>query len=728
MGCKEALFTLGDKPELRYPAARRALESMGFASTLDYLRHAAERVFEETGLLPHLNPGVLQLQDIEKLRPAAPSIGLMLESASPRLCEKGQAHWGSPDKRPDVRLATLEDAGRCRVPTTSGILIGIGETRLERIESLLALRDLHERFGHLQEIIVQNFRAKPGTPMAACPEPPADELAWTIAVARLLFGPDMSIQAPPNLSPDSLRRIIDAGINDFGGISPLTPDYVNPEAPWPEITSLEALVEDCGQLLHERLCIYPGYVRDAARWVDERWLPALAERSDERGLARGDTWFSGSNRPPEPRGPRRAFVGGSALRRALERAENGERLDEEEVVTLFRADAAGFDAVVEAADRCRRETVGDEVSYVVTRNINYTNVCGLHCHFCAFAKGKTSEELRGAPYLLSIAELQRRVREAWSRGATEVCLQGGIHPAFTGETYLEILRAARDAAPAIHAHAFSPQEIWNGAETLGLSLEKYLGRLADAGLATLPGTAAEILDDGVRARLCPDKVSTAQWLQVVETAHRVGLKSTATIMFGHVDNAHHWARHLLKIRDLQALTGGFTEFVPLPFVHMESPMYLRRHSRRGPTWREAVLMHAVGRLALHPLVPNVQVSWVKLGQQGAAVCLEAGCNDLGGTLMNESISRAAGAEIGQELSPAGMQQLSRSLGRTPRQRDTLYRTASEERQQAAMHAQPLAPMINSALQRTQDARLPLRDMAAPPPSRKLATKLARSEG
>jgi len=710
LGCKEALFTLGDKPELRYPKAQRALDEMGFATTLDYLAHAAERVFEETGLLPHLNPGVLEPADIERLRRVAPSIGLMLESASPRLCGKGGPHWGSPDKEPAVRLATLEAAGRCRVPTTSGILIGIGETRLERVESLLALRDLHHRFGHLQEIIVQNFRAKPGTVMADHPEPPAEELAWTIAVARLLFGPAMNIQAPPNLSPDGLGRIIDAGINDFGGISPLTPDYVNPEAPWPQIARLEALADDHGQLLRERLCIYPEYVRRAGDWVDERWRPALAAGSDERGLARCDAWFSGSNRPPEPRTARKAFVGGDALRRALERALNGERLGEDEIVTLFRADAAGFDAVVAAADRCRREAAGDEVSYVVTRNINYTNVCGLHCHFCAFAKGKATEDLRGAPYLLSVAEIQRRVREAWSRGATEVCLQGGIHPAFTGETYLEILHAAREAAPGIHAHAFSPQEIWHGAETLGLSLDDYLRRLADAGLATLPGTAAEILDDGVRARLCPDKVSAAQWLEVIEAAHDAGLKTTATIMFGHVDGARHWARHLLAIRDLQARTGGFTEFVPLPFVHMESPMYLRRQSRQGPTWREAVLMHAVARLALHPLVPNVQASWVKLGPQGAAACLEAGCNDLGGTLMNESISRAAGADHGQELSPPAMQALIASLGRAPRQRDTLYRTVSEERHRVAMNAQPLAPVVNSALQRAQGAQLPALDI------------------
>ncbi len=703
LGCKEALFTLGEKPELRYRAARTALEDMGYESTLAYLREAARLVYQETGLLPHLNPGTMTAGEIAMLRPVAPSMGIMLESASPRLTEKGMPHYGSPDKNPAVRLATIEEAGKARIPLTTGILIGIGETRRERIESLLALRDLHIAYGHLQEIIIQNFRAKPGTKMANATEPELDELLWTIAVARILFGSAMNIQAPPNLSPGVLARLISAGINDLGGISPLTPDFVNPEAPWPHLGELARETAEAGKYLQERLTIYPEYARKADVWTDAAWHTALVRRIDAEGLPRTDAWSPGTNIAP-PAGLRTATSNiaesvSKDISAIIVRAECGERLSESEIVRMFRARGGDFEAVVNAADSLRRRVNGGTVTYAVNRNINYTNVCYYHCKFCAFSKGKTSEDLRGAPYDLSIDEIQRRTREAWDCGATEVCMQGGIHPNYTGETYLEILHAVKDAAPEMHVHAFSPLEVWQGAATLGIRLENYLLRLKDAGLATLPGTAAEILDDEIRSIICPDKISTDEWLEVMETAHGVGLRSTATIMFGHIDNPINWARHLLRIRDLQSFTGGFTEFVPLPFVHMEAPMYLRGAARQGPTWRESILMHAVSRLSLHPWIQNIQTSWVKMGHAGAIACLNGGCNDLGGTLMNESISRAAGAAHGQETPPAKMIELIRTAGRIPKQRSTLYGEVSLARIEAGMNAGQREDIFNTPIPR-----------------------------
>lgn len=701
LGCKEALFTLGEKPELRYRAARVALEEMGHASTLEYLREAAERVYQETGLLPHLNPGTMTATEITMLRPVAPSMGIMLESASNRLAGKGMPHYGSPDKNPALRLATIEIAGKARVPLTSGILIGIGETRRERIESLLALRDLHFAYGHLQEIIIQNFRAKPGTKMASAPEPDLDELLWTIAVARILFGSEMNIQAPPNLSPGALARLISAGINDLGGVSPLTPDFVNPEAPWPQLDELAREVAAAGKYLQERLTIYPEYARNADHWTDVAWHTPLIRIIDADGLPRTDAWSPGTNSAP----PREMFTAMSGttssvcpdLAAIIARAQCGERLRESDIVRMFRGRGDDCQAVIDAADSLRRQVNGDTVTYAVNRNINYTNLCYFHCKFCAFSKGKASEELRGLPYDLSLEEIQRRTREAWECGATEVCMQGGIHPGYTGETYLEILRAVKDAAPEIHVHAFSPLEVWQGAETLGMNLDVYLRKLKNAGLASLPGTAAEILDDEIRRIICPDKLSTAQWLEVMETAHRVGLRSTATIMFGHVDSSTHWARHLLRIRDLQTRSGGFTEFVPLPFVHMEAPLYLRGGGRRGPTWREALLMHAVARLSLHPQIQNIQTSWVKMGRDGAVACLSSGCNDLGGTLMNESISRAAGAAHGQEIAPAIMNELIASAGRKPKQRNTLYGDVPIERIEAAVDPHQIQEICNTPI-------------------------------
>jgi FO synthase len=690
-GCHEALFTLGDKPELRYRQAREELGALGFDSTLAYLAHCARLVFEQTGLLPHLNPGVMTAADLERLRPFAASMGLMLESAAGRLAEKGGPHHRSPDKHPAPRLATLRAAGELGIPLTTGLLVGIGETRRERLEALLAIRDLHHEFGHVQDLIIQNFRAKPGTRMAAAPEPSIDELLWTIAAARLLFGATMSIQAPPNLSaPESLPRLLAAGINDWGGVSPVTPDHVNPEAPWPEIAALEQGTRAGGRWLVERLAIVPAFASEPRRWLPPALRTAVLRRTDADGYVREPQWSAGAGTAPLPRyaaligrsgadaaptaGVAAAARGAPAPRLdvVIERARRGLRLDEPDIQLLFGADGEDFANVVAAADELRARVNGEAVTYVVNRNINYTNICTYSCGFCAFAKGRSARALRGPGYDLDLAEIGERVAEARARGATEVCLQGGIHPRYTGDTYLSIVQAARRAAPDIHVHAFSPLEITHGAETLGLGLESYLGQLRDAGLRTLPGTAAEILCDDVRAIICPDKVGTQQWLEVMRAAHRVGLRSTATIMFGHVESPRHWARHLLQIRDLQEETGGFTEFVPLPFVHMEAPLWRKGEARSGPSFREAMLMQAVARLVLHPLIGNIQASWVKLGRDGALLALRAGANDLGGVLMNESITRAAGGVNGQELDAAAMQAAIRSIGRPPRERTTLY--------------------------------------------------------
>jgi len=611
----------------------------------------------------------------------------MLESASERLCAPGGPHHGSPDKHPRARLASIRAAGEQRVPFTSGILIGIGETREERIDSLLALRELHAAYGHIQEIIIQNFRPKAGTRMAHWSAPPLEELLWTIAMARLLFAPSMNIQAPPNLNPDVLSRLIDAGINDWGGVSPVTPDHVNPEAPWPALDALERATNMAGKQLVERLAVYPAFARQAHKWVDPALRTALMRCIDADGWPRSDEWCPGARAALPDRGTRfsRLAVAGE-IPAILARAQAGATLGEAEIVRLFRCRGDEFAAVCAAADDLRHATNGDVVSYVVTRNINYTNICYFKCGFCAFSKGKLSENLRGRPYELSLTEIARRAREAWARGATEVCMQGGIHPSYSGATYLEICRAVKSAAPGIHIHAFSPLEVHQGAATLGVPVEEFLRTLQVTGLGTLPGTAAEILDDEVRAVLCPDKIDTRRWLEVMCAAHRSGLRSTATIMFGHVDRYEHWARHLLRIRKLQSETGGFTEFVPLPFVHMEAPIYLKGRARRGPTFREAVLMHAVARLALNPLITNIQTSWVKMGREGVKTCLRSGANDLGGTLMEETITRAAGAVHGQEITPAEMERIIRSVGRRPRQRDTLYRPVAEERYRTSFAA------------------------------------------
>ena len=676
LGCKEALFTLGEKPELRYRAAREWLTLQGFSSTLEYVAHVAAAVRDRTGLLPHINAGCMTAAEMAALRPVSASMGLMLESAADRLCEKGGPHYGSPDKQPALRLATIEEAGRQKVPFTTGLLIGIGETRDERIDALLAIRDLHDRYGHIQEVIIQNFVPKLDTAMAKSAAPSLEELVWTIAVARILFGPSMSIQVPPNLSPGALPALLDAGINDWGGVSPLTPDYVNPEAPWPEVARLERETALRGKHLDERLTIYPAYARSPDEWLDPAMRRAVFEHSDAGGMGRENSWRAGRSMslPSGSCAARRNGSGRSQIAQLVDEIwdRGADHLDVASWAGLFAARGDDFRHLCAAADAKRAAANGDELTYVVNRNINYTNICSYRCTFCAFSKGTRKHEGAEKPYLLDMDVLADRVREAGRRGATEVCLQGGIHPDFTGETYLEVLRTVKRVDPAMHVHAFSPLEVWHGASTLGVGLEEYLARLRDEGLGSLPGTAAEILHDPIRKVICPDKLTTDQWLEVVGTAHRVGLRTTATIMFGHLDSYTDWAIHLMRLRDLQKETEGFTEFVPLPFVAHEAPMYKRGQSRPGPTLREALLMHAVARLTLAPGFANIQASWVKMGRAGLREALRAGANDLGGTLMNESISRAAGAMHGQEMTVTEMHAMAASLDRRPTRRNTLY--------------------------------------------------------
>jgi len=707
-GCKEALFTLGDKPEARYKAARDGLKALRQDSTLSYLHDMAELVLKETGLMPHLNPGLMTASEFTALRKVSISMGIMLESASERLTEKGMPHYGSPDKAPAKRLETIRLAGEAGVPFTSGILIGIGETRRERIESLLALRTANEPFGHIQELIIQNFRAKPDTLMVNAPEPDLNELLWTIAQARLIFGSEMNLQAPPNLSPGVFHRIIDSGINDWGGVSPVTPDFVNPEAPWPHLKNLAEETAREGKILVERLAVYPSHLKQMDRWIDVELRPMVLGAIDGEGYVRGEDWAAGET-PNPPAGDLARVMhipklqATATLAAILDKAVAGKALSESEIVRLFKARGDEITHIAQAADTVRKQLVGDEVTYCVNRNINYTNVCYFKCQFCAFSKGKMSENLRGRPYDLSHEEIMRRTREAYDRGASEVCLQGGIHPEYTGQTYLDICHTIKQVVPDMHIHAFSPLEVWQGAKTLGQTLPEYLTALKEAGLGTLPGTAAEILDDEVRATLCPDKINTAQWLEVMEAAHGVGFNTTATIMYGHIEQYEHVARHLLRVRALQEKTGGFTEFVILPFIHMEAPIYLKGNARKGPTFREAILIHAIARLTLNPVFKNIQASWTKLGHEGVKACLNAGVNDIGGTLMNETITRAAGAAHGQETSPEEMEALIRSAGRNPRQRATNYGVVPEVQRQKSFGASVLTePSYTSAKRYDRD--------------------------
>ena len=695
-GCHEALFTLGERPEERYPAAAEWLAEHGYASTIDYLVAMAALVLAETGLLPHANAGALHAEELAALRAVAPSQGMMLESLRDDLL----AHRGSPDKVPARRLATLEAAGEARIPFTTGILVGFGENRADRIEALEAIAASHGRWGHVQEVIVQNFLPKPGTSMHAAAPCPTDTFLDAIALARLILPAEIHLQAPPNLS-DDFGVLLDAGIDDWGGVSPVTADHVNPERPWPDRDRLRIVTEAAGFELAPRLTIYPEYAIRPTEWVDPDLHFAVMDRSDAEGLGRDDPgavypqtvgevrnvgdgaevilvgrrssqWYVGTDAEPPPLVPVAGATAHGAVAEVLAGVEAGEVPGEAEIVTLFSARGREVGAVTELADELRRRTVGDTVTWVSNRNINYTNVCTFKCRFCGFSKGPKSLNLRGTPYLLTLDDIAERAVEARAMGATEVCLQGGIHPDFDGDYYIDVTRAVKAAVPDMHVHGFTALEVTEGAKRLGEPLSQYLRRLMDVGLATLPGTAAEILDDEVRAVLCSDKVNTQEWLDAHRTAHEVGLRSNVTIMFGSIEHPRSWARHLIRTRDLQAETGGFTEFVPLPFVHMASPIYLQHKARRGPTWREVVLMHAVGRIAYHGFIDNIQASWVKLGVSGVRQLLQAGVNDLGGTLIDENISRAAGASHGQGMNQQAFEDLVAPLGRHLEQRTTIY--------------------------------------------------------
>ena len=708
VGCHEALFTLGERPEARYPVAQAWLDEHGYGSTVDYLAAMCKLVLDETGLLPHANAGALYPDELALLRTVAPSQGMMIESLRPDL----DAHRGAPDKVPERRLATLEAAGELGIPFTTGILVGIGEDRADRLAALEAIAESHRRWGHVQEVIVQNFLPKAGTAMhQAAPCPPEAHLE-AIAFARLVLPEDVAVQAPPNLA-DDFGVLLDAGIDDWGGVSPVTADHVNPERPWPALDSLRAVTEARGFVLAPRLTIYPQYAAAGDKWLDPGLRFAVMDRADAEGLGRDDpgavlpertmedakagtgaeilligerstAWYSGADRDPLHLVPAPHDTVRGPVAEVIEGVQAGQVVGHDEIVTLFGARGPEVAAVAALADELRAEAVGDAVTWVHNRNINYTNVCTFKCRFCGFSKGPLSLNLRGTPYLLTLDDIAGRAKEAWERGATEVCLQGGIHPDFDGDYYIDVARAIHTAVPDIHLHGFTALEVTEGAKRLDEPLDQYLRRLMDAGLRSLPGTAAEILDDDIRAILCPDKIDTEEWLEAHRIAHQVGLRSNVTMMFGAVESPDSWAKHFLLTRELQAETGGFTEFVGLPFVHMASPIYLQRKARRGPTFREVILVHAIARVVYRGVIDNVQASWVKLGLSGTAQLLQAGCNDVGGTLMDENISRAAGASHGQELELDELTKLVEGLGRHLEQRTTLYGRAGRRYAGAAI--------------------------------------------
>ncbi|MEU1330140.1 bifunctional FO biosynthesis protein CofGH [Streptomyces sp. NPDC005865] len=739
MGCKEALITLGDKPEDRWPEARAWLEAEGYDDTLAYVRAISIRILEETGLLPHLNPGVMSWTDFQRLKPVAPSMGMMLETTATRLwSEPGQPHYGSPDKEPAVRLRVLEDAGRSSVPFTSGLLIGIGETYEERADALFALRRVARSYHGIQELIIQNFRAKPDTAMRGMPDAEIDDLVATIAVARHIMGPAGNIQAPPNLIAGEYERLIGAGIDDWGGVSPVTIDHVNPEKPWPRLDELAERSAAAGFTLAERLCVYPEFVTRGEPWLDPRLLPHVRALADpETGLARpgatveGHPWqepdegyVAASGRTDLHRtidtegrtGDRRddfdevygdwealreqaapgmvpSRIDGDVRSALKQAADDPTKLTDDEALALLHADGPALDALCSVADDIRKTVNGDDVTYIVTRNINFTNVCYTGCRFCAFAQRRTDADA----YTLSLDQVADRAAQAWDVGAVEVCMQGGIHPDLPGTAYFDIARAVKERVPDMHVHAFSPMEVVNGATRTGLSIREWLSAAKEAGLGSIPGTAAEILDDEVRWILTKGKLPTATWIEVIKTAHELGIRSSSTMMYGHVDQPRHWLGHFRTLAAIQQETGGFTEFVTLPFIHTNAPVYLAGIARPGPTTRDNRAVTAMARVLLHPHIPNIQTSWVKLGQEGAAEMLRSGANDLGGTLMEETISRMAGSSYGSYRSVEDLVAIAEAAGRPAKPRTTLYGEVPQERQRAAAasdgHLPELLPVL-----------------------------------
>ncbi|MHC5263460.1 bifunctional FO biosynthesis protein CofGH [Streptomyces sp. UC4497] len=738
LGCKEALITLGDKPEDRWPEAREWLDAHGYDDTIAYVRAISIRILEETGLLPHLNPGVLSWTDFQRLKPVAPSMGMMLETTAERLwSEPGMPHYGSPDKEPAVRLRVLEDAGRSSVPFTSGLLIGIGETYEERADSLFALRRVARSYHGIQELIIQNFRAKPDTAMRGMPDAELDDLVATVAVARHIMGPAGNIQAPPNLVDGEYARLIAAGIDDWGGVSPVTIDHVNPEKPWPKLEELAAQSAEVGFELRERLCVYPEFVTRGEPWLDPRLLPHVNALADADGLAVADAPVIG--RPwQEPDEGYVASSGRTDLHRTIDTegrtsdrrddfdvvygdwealreqaapgmepsridgdvrqalkvaADDPTRLTDDEALALLHADGPALDALCGIADDIRKSVVGDDVTYIVTRNINFTNVCYTGCRFCAFAQRRTDADA----YTLSLDQVADRAQQAWDVGAVEVCMQGGIHPDLPGTAYFDIAKAVKERVPGMHVHAFSPMEVVNGASRTGMSIREWLTAAKEAGLDSIPGTAAEILDDEVRWILTKGKLPTATWIEVIKTAHELGIRSSSTMMYGHVDQPRHWLGHLRTLAGIQQETGGFTEFVTLPFIHTNAPVYLAGIARPGPTTRDNRAVTAMARVLLHPHIPNIQTSWVKLGTEGAAEMLRSGANDLGGTLMEETISRMAGSSYGSYKSVKDLIAVADAAGRPSKPRTTLYGEVPEERVTAAQssdgHLPELLPVL-----------------------------------
>ncbi len=641
LGCKEALLTLGDRPENRWPIARQWLDEHGYASTLDYVAAMAQLILDETGLLPHLNPGVMSWGELQRLKPVGPSMGMMLETTSARIWQTpGEAHFGSPDKDPELRLRVIEDAGRSHIPFTTGVLLGIGESASERIDAVLALRAAHERHGHIQEVIVQNFRAKPATAMMGAVDLETQEYAAAVAVTRVLLGPGMRVQAPPNLTDaGELALLIRAGIDDWGGVSPLTPDHVNPERPWPQIEELARLTAEGGYSLRERLTAHPHYIREArgtadghgTDWFDDRLAPRLLALADDYGLARRDAYLE------------------SVLTRA---AADPAGLTDAEYTALLHADGDDLEQLTALADRVRGERVGDTVTYAVNRNID--SALGLPAS--------------------RIAEL---VTEAAGLGATEVCAQGAVPAALGAEGYLDFARTVKAVRPDLHLHAFRPAELLDGAARAGVPLADWLDRLRAAGVDTVPGTGARILDDRIRGILTgAADIPASAWVETITTAHRAGLRSTATMVYGHVESAAEQVAHLRMLAAIQdravaAGADGFTEFIAMPWLPSESPVAVPG-ARPGPSLRESRAVHAVARLMLAGRIDHVQAAWTKLGMRGAQLVLAGGADDLGGVLLDGTIDPSAGPEHGRQLTVTDVERIAGELGRPVRQRTTLY--------------------------------------------------------